>query len=233
MKYILPRPLAPIVIALCVLGNAWARDAARPWEHGRLKVDPTGRMLMHKDGRPFFWMADSCWEFMHRSTREEIERYLADRAAKRFNVIQTVAVPEFGAFDQPNAYGHLPFEKTPAYPEGDMGAPRVRPGANDDYWDHVDYIVERAAAHGIYVCYVVTWGTHVAARHAVDEHNAKAFGSFIGQSLKDRPNVIYMLGCDRDAGGGRRGLPARVARDGGSDQTGGPESLDELPGQVL
>ena len=80
-----------------------------------------------------------------------------------------------------------------------MGTPRVRAGANDDYWDHVNYIVDRAAAHGLYVCYVVTWGTHVAARHAVDEHSAKAFGSFIGRSLKDRPNVIYMQGCDRDA----------------------------------
>jgi len=193
------RSLTLVAGACALLASAFAADAAKPWDHGRLKVDPTGRMLIHEDGHPFFWMGDSCWEFVHRSTREEVDRYLADRAEKRFNVIQAVAVAEFGALEVPNAYGHLPFEKTPVYPSGDMGVPRVRPGENDDYWDHVSYIVDRAAAHGIYVCYVVTWATHITPATAVDEHNAQAFGSFIGRSMKDKPNVIYMLGCDRNA----------------------------------
>ncbi len=199
MAQILHRTLAQLFVSAWAIFNACGGDTGKAWEHGRLKADPTGRILIHEDGRPFFWMGDSCWELMHRSTREEVDRYLADRAAKRFNVIQTVAVAEFGGIDQPNRYGHLPFEKTEIYPDGDMGTPRIRPGLNDDYWDHVNYIVDRAAEHGIYVCYVVTWATHVAARHAVDEHNAKAFGSFIGRSMKERPNVVYMLGCDRDA----------------------------------
>jgi hypothetical protein len=71
--------LAPVITAVCALLSAAVPAGAKPWEHGRLKVDATGRMLIHENGRPFFWMADSCWEFMHRSTREEVEHYLADR----------------------------------------------------------------------------------------------------------------------------------------------------------
>src|SRR5688572_6828340 len=184
-------------LELC--GQAGSAATKKPWDNGRLVVDATSRALTHQNGRPFFWMGDSCWEFFHRSTREEVDRYLADRAEKRFNVIQAVAIAEFGGLDVPNYYGHLPFEKSSVYPRGDMGVPRIRPGENDDYWDHVNYIVDRAAHYGIYVCYVVTWATYITPARAADEHNAHAFGSFIGRSLRDKPNVIYMLGCDRDA----------------------------------
>jgi hypothetical protein len=42
----------------------------------------------------FFWLGDTAWELFHRLTREEAERYLENRRAKRFTVIQAVALAE-------------------------------------------------------------------------------------------------------------------------------------------
>ena len=47
---------------------------------------------MTADGRPFFWLGDTAWELFHRLSREEAERYLANRARRRFTVIQAVVL---------------------------------------------------------------------------------------------------------------------------------------------
>src|ERR687894_371368 len=75
--------------------------AEEPWQgpsvdfaHGDLKVSENGRFLVHEDGSPFFYLGDTAWELFHRLDREEADRYLADRAGKRFTVIQAVALAE-------------------------------------------------------------------------------------------------------------------------------------------
>src|SRR5262245_29713033 len=74
----------------------------------RLKVSDNHRFLVTDDGRPFFWLGDTAWELFHRQTREDAERYLANRAALRFTVVQAVALAEFDGLTAPNAYGQLP-----------------------------------------------------------------------------------------------------------------------------
>lgn len=53
----------------------------------RLKVSENKHFLVREDGAPFFYLGDTAWELFHRLNREEADRYLADRAAKRFTVI--------------------------------------------------------------------------------------------------------------------------------------------------
>src|SRR5689334_14147812 len=59
-----------------------------------LKTSDNGRFLVQSNGKPFFYLADTAWELFHRLDREETDRYLRNRAAKRFTVIQAVVLAE-------------------------------------------------------------------------------------------------------------------------------------------
>ena len=116
----------------------------------RLKVSDNRRFLVYGDGRPFFYLGDTAWELFHRLTREEADRYLADRAGKAFTVIQAVAIAEFDGLTEPNAYGHLPLsDLDPARPDA-------------AYWEHVDYVVRRANEMGLIIGFLPTWGRDLA-----------------------------------------------------------------------
>ena len=54
-----------------------------------LRVSDDGRNFLLRNGKPFFYLADTSWELFSRTTREEALRYLDDRQQKRFTVIQT------------------------------------------------------------------------------------------------------------------------------------------------
>ena len=126
---------ATVLVAGILVCAAEARAQTLP----ALKVSENRRFLVTADGRPFFWLGDTAWELFHRATREEAECYLTNRAAKRFTVIQAVALAEFDGLHAPNAYGDLPL-------------------ANDDptrpderYFAHVDWVIAKANALGLYV----------------------------------------------------------------------------------
>ncbi|QHT63213.1 DUF4038 domain-containing protein [Paenibacillus lycopersici] len=172
-------------------------QASLPW----LKVSENRRYLVTEDGEPFFWLGDTAWELFHRATREDAAHYLANRAERGYTVIQAVALAEFGGLTKPNAYGRVPLHKRngafdPASPDTD-----AEPGGST-YWDHVDYIVDLAAEHGLYVALLPTWGDkyHIAWGEGPDiftPDNARTYGRWIGERYRDRSNVIWVLGGDR------------------------------------
>ncbi len=80
-----------------------------------LRVSPNQRFLSTEEGRPFFYLGDTAWTLFQRLDRAEADRYLQDRAAKCFTVIQAVALSEFDGLSVPNSYGDLPLHgKDPA-----------------------------------------------------------------------------------------------------------------------
>lgn len=142
-----------LTMSLSVAADGWK---GRPvdFSHGRIMVSENHRFLQHEDGTPFFYLGDTAWELFHRLSREEADAYLSDRASKGFTVIQAVAIAELDGHTVPNAYGHLPLDNfNPA-------SPAVTDGPDNDYWDHVDYIVARANALGMYVGMLPTWGRY-------------------------------------------------------------------------
>jgi hypothetical protein len=161
----------------------------------RLKVAPNGRFLVYSDGRPFFYLGDTAWELFHRLNREEADRYLQDRARKSFTVIQAVALAELDGLNAPNPYGHRPLI------DNDPTRPDVKDGPENDYWDHVDYIVDRAASLGLFIGFLPTWGDKWNRKWGVGPEvftpeNAEIYGEWIGRRYRDRP-VIWILGGDR------------------------------------
>ncbi|MCB1124253.1 MAG: DUF4038 domain-containing protein [Verrucomicrobiae bacterium] len=164
-----------------------------PWLH----VSDNQRRLERSDGTTFFYMGDTAWELFHRLDREEADLYLTNRAEKGFTVIQAVAIAERDGVNTPNAYGHLPLLNQ------DPEKPDVKPGPQNDYWDHVDYIVNKAGSLGLAIGLLPSWGDHWQGTRGgsspviFNEKNARVYGKWLGNRYRDKP-VIWILGGDRN-----------------------------------
>jgi hypothetical protein len=162
-----------------------------------LKVSENQRFLVKQDGSPFFWLGDTAWELFHRLDREEALLYLKNRAERGYTVIQAVALAELEGHTDPNPYGHLPLVDL------DPARPALQDGPENDYWDHVEFIVQNANAMGIYIAFLPTWGRywHDAIRENQNkplftESNALAYGEFLGKRF-GKYGIIWVVGGDR------------------------------------
>jgi len=178
-----------ILITLTVFhGLAFAQ---KPFSHGRLKVSDNQRYLIHQDGTPFFWLGDTAWELFHRTNREEADQYLKHRSDQGFTVVQAVALAEMDGLNEPNALGAKPLN------DNDPSKP------NEEYFKHVDYIIDKAAEYGIVIALLPTWGDKVfkdkwgKGPEIFNTKNAAAYGEWIAQRYKGKENVIWVLGGDR------------------------------------
>lgn len=166
-----------------------------------LKISQDKRFIVREDGSGFFWLADTAWELFFKLDREEAGLYLKNRAGKGFNVIQAVATGVNSGLSIPNAYGRLPFLKNKKG-QYDPSMPDAQNTEDCSYWDHVDYIIGKAAELGIYVALAPAWGHNFNRMNGkgpeiFTEDNAKAYGRWIGERYKDTPNIIWILGGDR------------------------------------
>jgi hypothetical protein len=158
----------------------------------RLVVHEAGRYLVTEDGAPFFWMADTAWELFHRCNREEANLYLTKRADQGFNVIQAVVLAELDGLNTPNPYGVVPL----------MNNDPMKP--NEKYFEHVDYIINKADELGIYIALLPTWGDKLyknrwgAGPEVFTLENARWFGEWIGNRYRNSDNLIWIMGGDRN-----------------------------------
>src|SRR5690625_1041474 len=161
-----------------------------PAQGQNLKVSDNNRYLVQDNGTPFFWLGDTSWELFHRLDREETTRYLENRAKKGFTVIQAVVLAELNGLTTPNPYGDLPLENNdPTQP-------------NEAYFEHVDFVVDKAEELGLYIGMLPTWGDKFNRKWGVGPEiftpsNARRYGSFLGERYKDEP-IIWILGGDRN-----------------------------------
>lgn len=181
-----------LIVIVAGLGGVLRADGPKPT---RLKVSENRRFLVREDGSPFFWLGDTAWELFHRSTREEAGRYLDNRAKLGFTVIQAVAIAELDGHTDPNPYGHLPLVDL------DPARPAVKDGPANDYWDHVDFIVDLANSKGLVVGLLPTWGRYWHDKIKDDKplfttENAATYGEWIGRRYRDK-GVVWILGGDR------------------------------------
>jgi hypothetical protein len=173
--------------------NPWNGKSV-DFAHGKLKISENKRFLIHEDGTPFFYLGDTGWELFHRLNKEETEKYLENRRAKGFTVIQAVVLAELDGLNTPNAEGIKPLiDNDPLKP-------------NEAYFTHVDWVIRKAAEKGIFIGLLPTWGDKVDKRWGIgpvifNKDNAYKYGQWIGNRYKDFPNIIWINGGDRDGGG--------------------------------
>lgn len=117
--------------------------------HGPIKV--SGRHLVHDDGAPFFYLADTWWYGMtNRASRSDLERLLKDRKKKGFTAVQcVVGVPP-----------EIPFFSHEA--ENDGGHPLTKEfEINPSYFDEVDKRIQMILEYGMTPCIFGGWGHHI------------------------------------------------------------------------
>lgn len=170
----------------------------------QIRVSSNNRFLQTADGKPFFWLGDTDWEMAHRLTREEVTEVIETRARQGFNVLQVVALAEFNGIREPNRYGDWPLN------DEDPTQLLVTPGSDPsnayqyDYWDNLDFIVRSAAAKGIYIGLLPTWGdkaTQMWGEGPVifNAENARTYGQLLARRYSRDWNIIWILGGDRPA----------------------------------
>ena len=126
--------LALAVGAICSPSSSQPKSPQLP-----VQVSSNGHFLATSDGKPFFWLADTAWELIHSTTREEARYYLRTRAQQGFTVIQAVVLGEMDGINKPTPEGLKPFaDNEPTKP-------------NAAYFDKFEFIVAEAERKGLHV----------------------------------------------------------------------------------
>lgn len=157
----------------------------------QFSISSNKRFLL-KGGKPFFWLGDTGWELFHRLDSSEVNTYLKKRSEQGFTVIQAVVLAEMDGLNTPNANGDKPLiNNDPTTP-------------NEKYFAYVDYIVDKAASYNINVAMLPTWGDKVfkstwgKGPEIFTKENAAIYASWLAKRYKNKNNIIWILGGDRN-----------------------------------
>ncbi|MBN7811593.1 glycoside hydrolase family 140 protein [Algoriphagus sp. H41] len=181
------KPLLSTLLALFLFLEAMPQEISGP-----IQVHPENRFLMTADGKPFFWTADTAWELFHRLDEKQATAYLDKRKEQGFNVVQAVVLAELDGIHTPNANGDLPFSGLEQWEY------------NEAYFRHVDLILDLAEERGIHMALLPTWGDKLFKNkwgigpEIFTPVTAYAYGKWIGSRYRDRKNLVWVLGGDRN-----------------------------------
>jgi hypothetical protein len=121
-----------------------------------------------------------------------VELYFKDRAEKGFNVIQAVILAELDGNETANSYGQKPLiENDPLRP-------------NEEYFKYVDWVIEKAREYRIYIAALPTWGDKWNLKWGKgplifkDTQTSEKYCQWLATRYKDQPNIIWVLGGDRN-----------------------------------
>ncbi|MCF7974161.1 MAG: glycoside hydrolase family 140 protein [Phycisphaerae bacterium] len=174
------RRLAEGLLIVLVLGvTAWGQtrpSAFTATQHG-----------LQRNGQPFFWLGDTGWLLMSLSPAD-VERYLDDRAAKHFTVIQMMAIRTNHTVESPtqsdlvpNYAGALPFS-------------RFDPVAmNEAYWRHIDFILDAASDRGLTIALATMWGRDADSLFPDSLKNNERYGTLLGRRYRHRDNLVWLV----------------------------------------
>lgn len=105
-----------------------------------------------KDGKPFFYLADTCWSAFTNITDEEWDFYLYKRKAQGFNTIQINILPQWDA--SVTDLDYKPFVENDPH------------RLNDAYFAHARNMCEAAKREGFELALVVLWCNYVPSTWA-------------------------------------------------------------------
>ena len=214
MKWKVVTNILVAILTTGCIGNP-SGQAVKP----KLRVSENNRYLVNAADEPFFWMGGTAWGMSEWLTREDVDIYLDNRAEKGFNLVQVCLFwgkreedPVRFTVNPLNAYGHKAFVEVNGKPDPEQ--PRVIKGGtpqnSNDYWDHVDYIIQAASKRNMFIAVLPVWGRrYVNATHPPHSEpvftipGMRSYGEFLGKRFKGYSNIIWVLGGDvqADAGG--------------------------------
>ena len=174
-------------------------DKPRPEHKGRIVASTDGRYLMYENGQPFFWLADTAWLLTDRMNLDEAREYLTKRAEQGYTVILFSCLGDDYATHNANYIGEKAFK------DADYTV------FNPKYFEHVENIIDIADELGLVVGLLPNWGDKLCELWGYEKpvlhtkERAENYGRYIGNLLKDKENVVFILGGDRAASGQANG----------------------------
>ncbi|HVU23786.1 MAG TPA: DUF4038 domain-containing protein, partial [Opitutus sp.] len=202
--------------------------AARAAEVFPLHVAPGHRYLVGADGRPWRIQAEFAWALPTKASAQDLDVYLADRKAKGFDAFVTMAMMRPGGtyrWPAANVNGDAAFLQP-----DDFSTP------NDRFFDHVDLVIDKAAAQGFAVLMFYAYAGYnggnegwyeVIAQPPNTKEVCYGFGRYLARRWKEKANLILMAGGDYTMPAGetrdRMHEILRGLRDGGCAQLAGSE----------
>ncbi|ANU50338.1 beta-glucosidase [Enterocloster clostridioformis] len=105
-----------------------------------------------RDGKPFFYLADTCWSAFTNISEEEWEYYLTYRRQQGFNVLQINILPQWDACATPYNCYPLPTKDSVRFEFTKW---------NDEYFEHARRMCEKAIKKGFIPALVVLWCNYV------------------------------------------------------------------------
>lgn len=147
-----------------LLAAPWsARElAANPNRRGFLGVHPSGRFFTYADGTPFYWLGDTLWaaHTARCDPDEALPRYLEDRKAKGFTLIQLAAGYPTANLKQGAVSGYNILGTASELYANEGGFPFSRPFdlINPAYFQALDRRLTRILEAGFVPCLAGLWG---------------------------------------------------------------------------
>lgn len=154
---------------------------------GAPRVSANRRYFVHADGKPWFWLGDTAWNGALLSTEEEWTRYLKDRAAKGFSLIQLVLTQwRAGRADE---LGQVAF----------TGTDRIE--VNPAFFQRMDRKIRAVNDHGLVAGCVLLWALTSKDRESpgevLPEHQAIVLARYM-VARYGAFAVVWLLGGDGD-----------------------------------
>jgi hypothetical protein len=160
-----------------------------------LRVHESGHYLVDATQAPFLIKGDAAWSLIAQLSREDVQLYLDDRAARGFNTLLVSLLEARFADNAPaNVAGDAPF-LTP----GDYATP------NEAYFAHAAWVIREARARGFLVLLCASYIGWIGggegwydAMQANGLETLRGYGRYVAQRFADLDNIVWVNGGDDD-----------------------------------
>ena len=165
-------------------GERGRRGRAPSVKGMRLKVSPNGRYFVDQDGKPFFYLADTCWLLFQRWSTTNWTNTSGTgprRGSPSSRPMSSGGSSERHPDGNSSLLGEPPFiDRDPTKP-------------NEAYFKNVDYVVNRANELGLVMGLVTakSWHVNKTPEQVFDEKNAYTFGKFLGERYRNNAVIWY------------------------------------------
>ena len=174
-------------------------------QHGPIRVADDGRYLMHDDGTPFFFLADTAWNGALLSSADDWAHYIRERTRQKFTAVQWVAT------------------QWRASPEGDekkqlaYTGPTNRIEINPAFFQRLDQKVDALNESGLLNVPVMLWAIQGGSKPQVNPGVSLADDQAIllARYMLARwgaNDVLWFLGGDGDYRGAKAEKWRRIGR---------------------
>ncbi|MDR2977315.1 MAG: DUF4038 domain-containing protein, partial [Streptococcaceae bacterium] len=121
----------------------------------KITVSNDQRTLL-RDGKPFFYLADTCWSAFSNIRESEWLHYLRKRKSQGFNTLQINILPQWDRSQ--NDFQKLPFKQS----DGVFDFSQL----DDSYFERAERMCAMAEENGFSLALVVLWSNYVSGTWA-------------------------------------------------------------------